>query len=128
MAAKKAQPVMIFAKDFLGKHPTAEYAEFRDAATKKGMKVFPIVYGRAKALLGLVPTSPRGSGKRAKRKKALAAKRIGAARKGPGRPRKAANALDTLGSLVTAMKKSDQDRERYKKALDKISKIIGEIG
>ena len=128
MAAKKAQPVMTFAKDFLGKHPTAEYAEFRDAAAKKGMKVFPIVYGRAKALLGLVPTSPRGSGKRAQRKKALAAKNTAFVRKGPGRPPKATNALATLGSLVTAMKKSEQDKDRYKKALEKISKIIGEIG
>jgi hypothetical protein len=32
-----------------------------------------------------------------------------------------------LGTLVTAMKKSDQDRERYKRALEKISKIIQEM-
>ena len=126
MAAKKAPPVMSFAKEYLTKYPKAEYAEFRDAAVKKGITVFPIVFGRAKALLGLVPTSPRGTGKSAKRKKALAAKRASASRRGTGQPRKAANALDTLGTLVSAMKKSEQDRERYKKALEKISKIIGE--
>ena len=127
MAAKKAPPVMDFAKDFLGKHPKAEYAEFKDAAMKKGVTVFPIVYGRAKALLGLVPTAPRGSGKRAKKKKAAEARRAGPTRRGPGRPRTSSNALDTLGTLVTAMKKSDQDRERYKRALEKISKIIQEM-
>lgn len=127
MAARKAPPVMDFAKDFLSKHPKAEYAEFKDAAVKKGVTVFPIVYGRAKALLGLVPTAPRGSGKRAKKKKAAEAKRAGTTRRGSGRPRTSSNALDTLGTLVTAMKKSDQDRERYKRALEKISKIIQEM-
>ena len=127
MAARKAPPVMDFAKDFLSKHPKAAYAEFKVAAVKKGVTVFPIVYGRAKALLGLVPTAPRGSGKRAKKKKAAEAKRPGSTRRGPGRPRTSSNALDTLGTLVTAMKKSDQDRERYKRALEKISKIIQEM-
>lgn len=121
MAAKKAPQVMDFAKEYLRAHPKAEYADFREAAAKRGFKVFPIVYGRAKALLGLVPTAPRGTGRSAKRKKAFAAGQI------VPRPRKGATPLDTLGNLVNAMKKSEEDRERYKKALEKISKIIGEL-
>ena len=73
-------------------------AEIAAAAQKKGMKVFPIMFGRAKAMLGLVPSAPRGAGKATRKKAAAkAAKAKPAAAAAPtgarrGRPRKAAAA------------------------------------
>ena len=49
------------------------------AAAKKGLTIFPIMYGRAKALLGLVAVAPRGSKKKKNKKKTQAAR-------SPGRP------------------------------------------
>ena len=141
MAAKKPSPGMDFILRSLEKNKKASYGDIAAAAGKKRLKIYPIMFGRAQAMLGIVKQAKRGQGKAAKAKKAAAAGRPkrgpgrprknaapAVAKRGPGRPRKATNALATLGSLVTAMKKSEQDKERYKKALDKISKILGEIG
>ena len=87
------------------------------------MKIYPIVYGRAQALLGLVKVSPRGSGKAAKAaKKARAATTRG--KRGPGRPRKVSSAFDSLESVIQAMKNSESERSRYRNALDRIARII----
>jgi hypothetical protein len=45
--------------------PTLSYAHLRAAGEARGWKIAPVVYGRAKAKLGLVPVKPRGTGKRA---------------------------------------------------------------
>src|SRR5690606_15837421 len=79
MAAKKSSPAFAFVVSYLEKNPSAEFSEVRDAAARKGYKIFPIVYGRAKAHLNLVPTKARGSKKAATRRAASVA--------GPGRPR-----------------------------------------
>ena len=60
-----ASPTLQFAIDELQKDPTISFADVRDRAAMHGLTVFPIVYGRAKALLGLVKVAPRGTGKRA---------------------------------------------------------------
>ena len=48
-----------FTRAFVRKKPKAEFKEVRAAAQKKGLKLYPIVYGRAKALEGLVRSSFR---------------------------------------------------------------------
>jgi hypothetical protein len=60
-----------FVVGLLEQNPEISYAEVAKAASEKGFKIYPIVYGRAKAKLGLVPTAPRGTGAaaRAKQKK-----------------------------------------------------------
>ena len=47
MAAKKSSPVMDFVTDYLKKQRDATFADVRDAAAKKRLTVYPIVYGRA---------------------------------------------------------------------------------
>lgn len=59
-------------------NPDVSFADVRNAAKKKGHTVYPISYGRAKLLLGLVKSKKGG-----KRKAAAAAPK-----RGPGRPRK----------------------------------------
>ncbi len=58
----------------LKRNPKAVYASIRDRAAKKRLTIYPVMFGRAKLLLGLVKAKPK--------KKAKVAKR------GPGRPRK----------------------------------------
>lgn len=148
--AKNGNPMMDFVCGMLKKDKDVPFKDVRDAGTKKGFKIFPIVYGRAKALLGLVPTAPRGQGKAAAASRARAKARAGGskvaskqgvlrrgpgrppksasvaapARRGPGRPRKQMSALDGLESLISAMKQTDATRDRDKRALEQVLGII----
>lgn len=120
MAAKKSNPAMEFLVESLKNDRNAVYADVAAAAAKKRLKVYPIMWGRAKALLGYVKVAPRGKGKAAKAK---------AGRRGPGRPPKAATAasLDgSLASIITAVKGSEQERSRYRAALQRIQAILAE--
>ena len=56
-----------FAKEKLNLNPEASYAEIKAQAKFEGIPIFPVVYGRAKALLGLVPTAPYGSKSKARK-------------------------------------------------------------
>ena len=73
MAAKKDTSAMDFILATLKKSKKASYAEVKAAAEEKGLAVYPIMYGRAQALLGYVPMKPRGQGKAAVAKAAKAA-------------------------------------------------------
>ena len=127
MAAKKTNPGFDFIVAALKKNPKATYKDIAAAAAKKKLKVFPIMFGRAQAMLGIVKQAKRGKGKAAKAK-AKAAKAVKAtpAKRGPGRPRKnAAPALDgSLESIVAAVKSSERDKARYRGALEKIQAIL----
>lgn len=125
MAAKKTNPGMEFILDALKKNRKATYKEIADAAQKKKLKVYPIMFGRAQALLGIVKQSPRGQGKAARAKAAASG---GAVKRGPGRPRKVASAAfdGTLDSIVAAVKGSEQSKARYRRALERIQEILGE--
>jgi hypothetical protein len=77
MAAQKApSPALEFLVDSLKRNPKAVYADLKAKADEKKLKVFPVMFGRAKLLLGLVKAAKRGTGKFAQ---ASAAKRAAAA-------------------------------------------------
>ena len=65
---------MAFLLAALEKDRGASYGDLKAAAEKKDLEVFPIMYGRAQALLGIVKAAKRGEGKAAKATKAKAAK------------------------------------------------------
>lgn len=65
MAAKKPSPQFDFIVEQLQKNNSITYAEISAAAQKKGLTIFPIMYGRAQAMLGLVTSAKRGAGKAA---------------------------------------------------------------
>lgn len=139
MAAKKTNPAMDFIVESLKSNRSAAYKDIAEAATKKKLTIYPIMFGRAQALLGIVKAAPRGQGKAAKAAKAAKAKADGAApavaaapvKRGPGRPRKnpiAAPAFDgTLEGIVAAVKGSEQAKARYHAALSKIQAILAEV-
>jgi hypothetical protein len=127
MAAKKSNPAMEFLVETLKADRNAVYAEVAATAAKKKLKVYPIMWGRAKALLGYVKVAPRGQGKMAKAKAAKAAN--AGVKRGPGRPPKAAKAASfdgSLASIVAAVKGSEQERSRYRGALERIQSILAD--
>ncbi len=57
-------PAMAAVMEYLKAHPKAEYREVAEAVGKNGHKIFPVVYGRAQALLGIVRAKARTRGER----------------------------------------------------------------
>ena len=109
----------------LRKNPKAEYAVLRDKAETKGFTVYPVMFGRAKASLGLVKTAPRGSKKKAaKRGPGRPKGSKNKVKRGPGRPRTSSSALD-IGDLVAMMKELQRERDEAVAKLDRIRKLLG---
>lgn len=67
--------------DELKSNNGASYADIKARAGKKGLTIYPVMFGRAKAMLGLVKSAKRGQGKFAE---ASAAKRDAARPKAGG--------------------------------------------
>ena len=114
---------MDFIVEQLKKNRKAGYAEIKSAADAKKLKVFPIMFGRAQALLGIVKSRPRGQGKAA-----TAAAAAAAGKRGPGRPRKNLGlGIDTssLDGIITAVKTTEAAKARYRAALERIQSILG---
>lgn len=127
MAAKKTKPGYDFLYEALKSNKNAVYAEVAAAAAKKGLTVYPIMWGRAQAALGIVKSKPRGQAKAAKAAKAAKTMPIG--KRGPGRPRKnASTGLDgTIESIVAAVKSGEQEKARYRSALEKIQALLADV-
>lgn len=127
MAAKKQNAAMDFIVDALKGNRNAKYADVAEAASKKKLKIWPIMWGRAQALLGYVKVAPRGQGKMARAKRAAAGKVAGGGKRGPGRPRKASSSFDgTIEGIVAAVKSGEQAKTRYRAALEKIQTILAD--
>ena len=104
MAAKKApSPAMEFLVSALKANRKASYADLKAKADEKKLKLFPIMFGRAQALLGIVKSAKRGTGKFAK---ASAAKR--------GATPKPSTGTGRRGRQPDANSKSGQIRELLK--------------
>jgi len=71
---------MEFLVESLKKDKTAAYADLKAKADAKKLTIFPVMYGRAKAMLGLVKVAKYGTGKFARANAATAAK--GTAKRG----------------------------------------------
>ena len=78
---------------------SATYADLKAKADDRKLKVFPIMYGRAKALLGLVKMAPRGQGRVALARAATAEKRSA---RGPRSHSKSARIRELLGTGMSA--------------------------
>ena len=101
------------------------YAMLRDHAAARGFSIAPIMYGRAKAMLGLVPVKPRGSGKarkaeagplRLKQVDSVAADRFG----------RQLDEVRNLEQLVAVVKEFDAERRRLREVLERIVTMIDE--
>ena len=126
MAAKKPSPAMDFIVSQLKKNPKVAYADVRARAESRRLTIYPIMYGRAQAMLGLVKMAPRGSGKKAK----AAAARAGAAPTANGRRRRRGAAasggdpLDALRNLVSNVRTTERTNEDLRSTLERIRQMI----
>jgi len=61
---RKGSAAFDFLVQELRREPHLSYGELRQRAEANNFPIAPIMYGRAKAMLGLVPVKPRGTGKK----------------------------------------------------------------
>ncbi len=103
------RPVMDFVRAYLKEHSEASFQEVRSEAEREGYKLYPIVYGRAKSLEGLVPMKPR---RRPPKSSDQSAKPQGT--------------LLSLEDIVNSIRETELQRNRYSEALVRIQQLIGE--
>ena len=100
MSLKKPQsPAMEFIVDALKKNRKAAYADLKAKADEKKLEVFPIMFGRAQAMLGIVKSAKRGTGK--------VAKASASARKATGKADGSSKSAQVRSLLATGMKAAD---------------------
>ena len=137
MADKQPNPSFAFVTDYLTKNPTASFAEVRDAAARRNFKIYPIVYGRAQAMLGLVESKPRGQGKMALASRAARSKRASAeaprsepTRAAERRPVDAARSNPiasgnaSIDSIIAHIRGVERERDELRAALAKIREAV----
>ena len=111
---------MSFITEFLRKSPEAPYAEIHKAAEAEGFKIYPIMFGRAKSLLGLIP---EGGGRTRRAKKA--AESEGGRRLKQGKSQRHSDvALNELSGFVDKFRDLEEERNRYRAALLNVEKIL----
>lgn len=125
MATKKSNsPAYDIAVKMIEKDPNVPFSDVKAAVEKKGLSIFPIVYGRAKLALGLVgekaPT-PRGAKKKPGRKPG--ARPVGRPRKNPA-PTSLSNGLE---AVIETMRSSEVERERMRETLVQIRDLINSV-
>lgn len=126
---RKGSPAFDFLVQELRNEPNIVYGALRERAEAAGFKIAPIMYGRAKAVLGLVPVKPRGQGSKR-----------GNAAKAPEAPRtlrqvesvaadrfnKELENVRNLEQLVNVVKELDAERRRLRSLLERIVTMIDE--
>lgn len=128
MAAKKKTAYEICIAE-LKKNPNVEFTKVRDKAERQGEKLFPIVYGRAKAALGLVPVRKRGEAKAEREAKAankVARKKMG--KRAGGSVQRTRSAPPSRGVAVSdilgSVRDLEQDRDMAREALESAREIL----
>jgi hypothetical protein len=116
-----------FARAYLRKKPKAPFSEIKAGANKKRITIYPITYGRAKALEGLVAVSAYGTKKKTKATRGPGRPKGSKNKRGPGRPRKSAGGLDSIESLVSTIKTLQRERDDALRAIDKIKGLLATL-
>jgi hypothetical protein len=120
-------PLMTFVIEQLQAAPNASFQEVRDAAEKAGFKVAPVVYGKARNLLGL------GPGPTARRRRPVmpeSSEGMDLDLFGPAprsRRRSKTLNLDSLGNLVGELQNVIAERDRAMRALEDIARVLRRI-
>ena len=124
--ARKSSVPFEFLVQELKREPDLSYGVLRDRAAERGHKIAPIMYGRAKAVLGLVPVKPRGS-KAAAKEAAMAPRSLKQVESvAADRFGKQLESVRSLEQLVGVVKDLDAERRRLRSVLERISNLIDE--
>ncbi len=117
-----------FCRTYLRRSPKASFAQIRDAAKKKRITLWPISFGRAQALEGIVKVRPYGSkkktGKKRGRPKGSKNKPKRGRPKGSRNKRKGGVDLSGLEGLVSSLKSLQKERNDALKTLAKIRELV----
>ncbi len=108
-------PAMAFILDYLKEHGDSPYAQIREAAEQAGHNIYPIMYGRAKSLLGLLTEDSKRRRRKADRKSAKL-------RQGATEP--AEGTVKELSSFVERYHEIEEERNRYRAALLHVEKLL----
>jgi len=103
----------------LEKDKNAAYGDIAKAAANAGHTIYPIMFGRAKAALGLVKMSAKGQGK-------ASGKKAGVMRRGPGRPRKvvAGSNGSAISTVISSMREQESENNRLRTTFEKIRALL----
>jgi len=125
---RKGSAAFDFLVQELRRDPNLVYADLRQRCEAKGWKIAPIMYGRAKAVLGLVPVKPRGHAKKAAAAAATAVPRTLKQVESVAADRfsKQLEDVRSLEQLITVVKELDGERRRLRTLLDRIVTMIDE--
>lgn len=123
---KAPSPAFAFLLKELGKDKKASFASIKAKAEKKGLKIYPVSYGRAQLALGIVK---RGKGVIASKKKAAATKRAKAkaAPSAKRRGRSAATDFSALESILASVREVQGQNEALVGALQDIRGILDDV-
>lgn len=124
----KSTPAFEFLVDSLRAEPTISYGELKARADGLELKIAPIMYGRAKALLGLVPVRPRGQGKNRKQPAAAAPPATLPPAKASTESQfgQQLESVRNIEDLVQIVKQLDSERRRLRTLLEQIANSIDE--
>jgi hypothetical protein len=125
---KKGSPAFDYLLQQLRSDPNIIYADLRARCALAGFTIAPIMYGRAKAVLGLVPVKPRkkkgdvarpaptGAPMQFRQVESVAADRFA----------KKLDDVRTLDGLISAVKELDGERRRLRDLLERVVTMIDE--
>jgi len=124
MPKKPGPEALAFIVAALKANKGVSYGDVKERADKKGLRIYPVMYGRAKALLGLVKVSPRGQGRFALAKRGLLPARR------PGRPARSGSSvgssIDGLQGMLASIRNSEQERQRLRGTLERVRMMVTE--
>lgn len=122
---RKGSPAFDFLVESLRAEPTLSYRELQTRSVAKGYKIAPIMYGRAKALLGLVPVAPRGQGKNRKAAKLTTQQTLKQADAGSADQfSEQLSRVRSVDDLVQIIKHLDDERRKLRGLLENIANLI----
>lgn len=124
MVNKQPSAAMAFIVAQLERDPTIEYGTIKQRAAEQGLTIFPVVYGKARASLGLVPKRPRKEKEKAEPRDLRNSNRAAVA------PRTHSATEDFEGRLVRAMTdlqgRATADSQRLREAMRKAIEVLRE--
>jgi hypothetical protein len=129
---RKGSAPFDFLMQALRAEPHASYGDLKRRADELGHKIAPIMYGRAKAMLGLVPVKPRGTAKKAKAEAAAAAQQAAprvlrqVESVAADRFAQKLEEVRNLEQLIAIFKDLDAERRKLRNLLDRIVAMIDE--
>lgn len=128
---RSASPAFEFVVEQLRREPEIVYGELHQRAARAGHKIAPIMFGRAKALLGLVAVKPRGASKRAKAAAPVAAEAAPRQLKqvesvAADRFSKQLAEAKNIDQLVQVVRDLDVERRRLRALLERVVDMIDE--